>query len=195
MRCLSPEEAEATFSSPKFSVSLEHQWYRSALQLDRAYASRQTRIAAEQPDSLGAVPYFAMRLNRWLPARRSRLLWVDHWETMTFFGAEALVAATWRGLGEARSFKQAPGLYLDPQDWDEEDQTTISSTHAAALGALVGVIALVMMTYSDGWLISEGCADRIEFWEGHFFFHSHDPMQLERGGAIIDSFGCKRWQS
>ncbi len=195
IRCLSPTEVEAAFVKPKFSVSLEQRWYRSALWLDPIHADMQTRIAAKQPDSLSEIPCFVTRLNRWLPTRRARLLWVDHWETLTFCGADSLIAATWRGLGEARPFKEAPGLYLDPQNWDEEIQTAISAPHASALGALVGVIALMMMTYSDGWLIADDGADRVEFWEGNFFFHSDDAAQLERAEAMIDAFGCKRWKA
>jgi hypothetical protein len=195
MRFVSPAEAEAVFTSPKFSVSLEHQWYRSALCLDPACAASQIRVAAEQPESLGDIPNFAGRLNRWLPTGRARMLWVDHWEDMTFCGAASLVEAAWRGLGERRSFRQAPGLHLDPQIWDEQDQTAVSPAHADAIGALVGLIALVMMSYSDGWLISADCPDRIEFWEGRFFFHSSDARQLESANAIIDAFGCKRWKT
>lgn len=122
------------------------------------------------------------------------MLWVDHWETSSFLGAEALVSATWRGLGENRSFREAPGLYLDPQDWNEEDWTNISPQQAEAIGGLIGVVALLMMTYSDGWLIAAECADRVEFWEGHFFFHSDDPEKLKAANSIIDDFKCKRWK-
>ena len=59
---------------------------------------------------------------------------------------------------------------------------------------LAGVIAMLMMTQSDGWLIAAGCADRIEFWEGHFFFHSQDADQLRRAEAIVEALGCKKWK-
>jgi hypothetical protein len=196
MRCLSPAQAEAMFGCHGFSVSLENAWYRSALILEPSYARRQRRIAAEQPSEFGKIAHFIRALNRWLPSNRVRLLWVDHWDTGVYGGSEnAMVAATWRGLGETRSLFEAPGLLLESQNWEEQDQTEIVLPQAEALGVLVGLVTLLMMTESDGWLISADSVDRIEFWEGHFFFHSADSAQLERANAIVDEFGCTRWET
>ena len=194
MRCLSPLEAETIFGRDGFSIDLTNRWYRSALTLAATKARRQVRVAARQPPDIAVTSHFIRSLNRWLPSNRARLLWVDHWETGLFGGAEnSIVSAAWRGLGEARTLHDAPGLYLDEQDWNEQDQTEIRPSQAEALGLLTGVAAIVMMTGSDGWLISAGSADRIEFWEGNFFFHSADATQIERANAIVDAFACDRW--
>ena len=196
MRCLSPSEADGIFGDQGFSISLENRSYRQALVLADAKASRQARIAAELPCDPGRLAYFVRTLNCWLPTNCARMLWIDHWETMLFEGYEnAIVDAAWRGLGEARSLEEAPGLYLDSQDWNEQDQTLISEPQAKARGILSGVVIMLMTTGSDGWLISEGSTDRIEFWEGHFFFHSADQEQLKRADEIVDEFGCVRWKS
>jgi hypothetical protein len=196
MRCLSPDEVEAVFTNPRFTVSLKHAWYRSALLLDRALAAEQVRIAAQQPGNIESIPRFVRALNRWLPTNRARLLWIDHWETGAFGGFEnAVIEAAWRGLGEARSLDAAPGLFLEAQDWDQEDQIEIGAAQAQASGLLDGLVAMLMMTESDGWLISSECADRIEFWEGHFFFHSRDEGQIRRANEIIDEFRCLRWDT
>jgi hypothetical protein len=196
MHCLSPTEVEAMFIDPRFSVSLDHAGYRSALCLDPSHATKQVRIAAEQPSRIRDISSFVRRLNRWLPTNQPRLLWVDHWETGLFGGFEnAVAAATWRGLGEVRSLEQTPGLYFDKQNWDEEDQLAVSPAQAEALGVLVGIVAMLMITMSDGWLISAGCTDRVGFWEGHFFFHSHDQEQVRLANEIVDAFGCVRWKS
>ncbi len=195
MHCLSPPEAEEIFGGQGFSISLKHQGYRQELVLVDAKASQQVRIAARQPSDPGRLPYFVRTLNRWLPTHRARMLWIDHWEGLLFEGHEnAIVDAAWRGLGEARSLEEAPGLYLDSQDWDEQDQTLIPAPHAKARGLLSGMIIIMMATESDGWLISEGSTDRIEFWEGHFFFHSADQEKLRQAREIIDEFRCRRWE-
>lgn len=106
-----------------------------------------------------------------------------------------MVSAAWRGLGEQRSLVEAPGLYLGGQDWDEQDQTQVTAAQAESLGLLVGVVAMMMITGSDGWLISEGGVDRVEFWEGNFFFHSGDAGQIARANEIVDEFRCVRWKS
>jgi hypothetical protein len=156
----------------------------------------QVRVAAEQPRDIHRISDFVRTLNRWLPTNRERLLWVDHWETGLYGGFEnAMAAMTWRGLGEVRSLEAAPGLYLEKQDWNQQDQMAVPPPHAEALGMLVGLVALLMITESDGWLISAGCVDRIEFWEGHFFFHSHDQEQLRRANEIVEEFDCIRWKT
>ncbi|MDB5497169.1 MAG: hypothetical protein JWP28_1200 [Phenylobacterium sp.] len=196
MRCLAPSEAETIFGSQGFSISLENQWYRSALVLARTKARRQARVAAQQLSDIGRTEHFVRTLNRWLPSNRARLLWVDHWQTGLYGGFEnAIVAAAWRGLGEARPLNEAPGLYFDGHHWDEQDQIEILPSHAEALGVLTGVVAMLMITGSDGWLISADSVDRIEFWEGHFFFHSASREQLKRANDIVDEFGCVRWKT
>lgn len=194
MLCLSAVEIEAILSDPKFTVALEDEWYRSALVLDPAVAAQQTRVAAEQPSDIAGVAHFVGTLNRWLPSNKARVLWVDHWERGIYGFGNVIVSAAWRGLGESRPLDKACGLFLESQDWDEQDQVEVSPVHAEALGMLAGLITMLMMTQSDGWLVSEGCADRIEFWEGHFFFHSADAGQIRRANEIVDAFGCVRWK-
>jgi hypothetical protein len=194
MRCLSAVETEAIFSSPKFRVCLDHQWYRSALVLDPAVAYQQTRIAAAQPTDIRGMAHFVGTLNRWLPSNRARLLWVDHWELGVYGFDNVLVGAAWRGLGETRPLGEACGLFLEAQDWDQEDQAEVSPVQAEARGLLAGMVAMLMMTQSDGWLVAEDCADRIEFWEGNFLFYSADAGQIERANEIVETFGCVRWR-
>jgi hypothetical protein len=196
MRFLSPAEAETLLTRPRYSVSLTNSWYRSALLLDPELAGRQTRIAAEQPSDIGTTSRFVMTLNRWLPTDEARLLWVDHWEVGNFGVLEnALAAAAWRGLGEVRPPKEAPGLFFDAQNWGEEDQIEVTLEQAEARGVMVGIVALMMMSESDGWLVAPGCTDRIEFWEGNFFFHSETEEKIRQAEAIISAFGCRRWES
>jgi hypothetical protein len=193
MRCVSPQEAEALFGHLGFSVSLEHAWYRSALILDQARAIGQRRIAAEQPSDFDQIRYLIRDLNKWLPPNRERLLWVDHWEEGIFGFDHAMAATTWRGLGETRTLSEAPGILFDAQNWNEEDQLEIDPVQKHARSLMLGLVSLLMMTDSDGWLISADSLDRIEFWEGNFFFHSKNKTQLKLANNIVDRYGCKRW--
>ncbi len=171
MRCISAAEADSLLSPQGFSVSLEHEWYRSALILDQAHTCTQHRIAAEPPSSFGQISSFVRSLNQWLPPNQKRVFWADRWETGFFGGHEnSLAALAWRGLGDGRTLQEAPGLLFDAEDWSEEDQLQITATHAEASGLIVGLVTLLMMTLSDGWLISTNTTDRVEFWEGNFFF-------------------------
>ncbi|MGH7024711.1 MAG: hypothetical protein ACREEB_14135 [Caulobacteraceae bacterium] len=193
MRCLSPGEVTSLFGTEGFSISFEHAWYRLALRLDHSEASQQTRIAAHQPTELVRVPDFVRRLNRWLPSNQARLLWVDHWNAGAYGFEDAIVAAARVGWGEPRPIEEAPGFYFDRQNWAEEDQVQVLPSQAEAMGALVGLLSILMLTESDGWLISSECPDRIEFWEGNFFFHTKENEQLALGRTIMDEFGCVRW--
>ena len=196
MRCLSPAETEEIVGPLGFKAYARHEWGRNALRLRTPFAERQFRIAVEQPERFFCVGNFIRTINRWLPPDQERLLWVDFWNTGLYGGHEnSLAEWAWRGMGEKRSLLETPGILFDAQAWDQEDQTEIADPHAAALGMLVGLVTLMMMTYSDGWLISPKSIDRIEFWEGNFFFHSDNPSQLARANDIVEEYGCKRWDT
>jgi hypothetical protein len=133
-------------------------------------------------------------LNRWLPSHRHRLLWVDHWD-LHYPNTHGLFVAARAGLGETRSLSETPGHYFAPYPYEEQDQTKISPEHAQELGILIGLMSLLMMNDWDGWLVADGCSDRIEFWEGYFFFHSSEPARLAEAEAIISHFGCPKFWS
>jgi hypothetical protein len=192
MRCLSPTEARPIIGRLGFSISSEPSGHRSALRLDRIRAAGQKRIGARPPPDIGRIPGFIRAVNRWLPSNSQRLLWVDEWERGDYGHEHAVIAAARLGLGEPRSLEEAPGHLFDRRNWAEEDQLSIPAEMARALGLLTGLTSLLMMTGSDGWLISDESTDQIEFWEGNLFFHSRDRTQLGRADAIIDEFGCSR---
>jgi hypothetical protein len=195
MKCLSPAEAEALLSPTGFRVSLKNDWYKRALVLDPPQASLQTRVVAEQPSDFGRIRHFIWALNRWLPIQKPRLFWVDHWaQEQDMITGASMAAVIWRGLGESRPLLETPGLLFDAFAGDLEDQEEIMvSQQTDARGLIVALITTLMMTESDGWLISPGSTDRVEFWEGHVFFHSADKNQQLRGLAIFHDFGCRLW--
>jgi hypothetical protein len=153
--------------------------------LDRGIAARQIRIGGRPTPSVSRLAYFAEALNRWLPTSRARLLWVDHWDSLYEF----FVAAR-RGLGEIRSLSEAPGHYFDPFPYHERDQLKIPPEQARQIGILIGLMSIVMVGGWDGWLVAEGSSDRIEFWEGNFFFHSNDSSRLADAKALMIEFDC-----
>jgi hypothetical protein len=192
MRCLTPADVEGLFAQLGFSVSLENRSYRSALQLDDRLAAAQARVGARPPADVARHLSFAAALNRWLPTKRNRLLWVDHWEYGPYGADDALIVATRAGLEETRSLIEAPGHYFDAHAYEEEDQDAVSREQAHDVALLSGLMSLVMTTKSDAWLIADGCIDRIEFWEGNLFFHSADPSRLALANDLLDQFECSR---
>ncbi len=177
MRCLSKAEA-ATILDP------------------RGYSIRPTapidRLGARPPGDIAVLPDFIRALNRWLSPDGERLLWIDHWEPGAHGFDRAIISAIRAGLGEARPFDEAPGYLFAAQNWAAEDQAEVSAETARNMGELIGLAGLVMMSQSDGWLLSPDSADRIEFWEGNFFFYSQNPDQIIRAYTIVDQFGCSR---
>ena len=192
MRCLTAADVEVLFGPAGFSVSLEHVEYRSALVLKQSLASKQTRLEARPPRYVRQLVCFACALIRWLPTKRCRLLWVDHWEPAICFAEDFLIAAVRKGLGELRPLDAAPGHYFDPHPWDEEDQIEISPEQDKDLAILSGLMLMTMATGSDGWLIADECPDRIEFWEGNLFLHSSDTTQFQAATRLLDDFQCSR---
>jgi hypothetical protein len=170
--------------SAGFTVSLEHRWYRTALTLDAKIAGRQARVGASPPDDLRGLRFFLERVNRWLPSKTARVLWIDHFESAVL-GDDALLLAMRRGFGEQRPLADAPGHYVDPQPWHEQDQLLITPERAGALSLLVGIAAALLITGSDGWLVAPGVADRIEFWEGNIFFYSSDSHRIAEATNLL----------
>jgi hypothetical protein len=187
MRCLSPDDVPALLGPAGFTVNLAQQSYRTALVLDGPISDLQRRVGASPPDDIRGLQRFLEAINVWLPSDRARVLWLDHFETgMT--GDDAFLLALRRGFGEARTLIEAPGHYFEAQPWREQDQQLVTPAHAAALSVLVGVASTLLLTSSDGWLIAEGCADRIEFWEGNIFFHASDKRRLSEAKTLLR--GC-----
>jgi hypothetical protein len=177
MRCLSKAEAAVILDPHGYSIRPE-----GAIE----------RLGARPPPDIGRFPDFIGELNRWLSADGERLLWVDRWEAGPHGFDHAIIGLIRAGLGEARVPDEAPGYLFTAQNWAAEDQLDVSIEMARNRGELVGLTTLVMMTQSYGWLLSPNSADRIEFWEGNFFFYSREPDKIIRAYTIIDHFDCSR---
>lgn len=154
---------------------------------DRLLAAER-RIEA-QPPVCGRAPALAHALNLWLPAGRRRILWIAHVETVAT-AMEPVVAAARRGLGEARPIDDAPGMLFDAVPDGAEDPVMLP-TAADELSLLAGLLVLVMAGGWDAWLLAEGCADRVEFWEGFILAHSTEPKRLHRAESLLRDHGCR----
>ncbi len=184
MRCLSKAEAATILGPRGYSI-------RPPSPIDR--------LGARPPANIAVLPDFIRELNRWLSPDGERLLWIDHWETGPYGYDHAIVRIIRNGLNESRTFveppgwsDEAPGYLFGAQNWAAEDQADVSIEMARNMGELIGLASLVMMTQSDGWLLSPEAPDRIEFWEGNFFFYSQNPDRIIRAYTIVDQFGCSR---
>ena len=191
MRFISPQELLEIFGPTGFTVDASQSWYRMALVLDLKISSHQKKIGGRPTPRLDRMVEFIEALNRWLPSSRRRLLWVDHWSN-SFPSTHALFVMMRTGLGERRPISDAPGLLFEAYPYHERDQVRIPAEQAAETGTLIGLTALLMMNRWDGWLIAEGSSDRIEFWEGNFFFHSAEDNRLEEGEHLMKLFECPR---
>jgi hypothetical protein len=160
--------------------------------LDPKLASRQERLSAGPPAILTVLAPFIQQLNRWLPSERARVLWVDHWEKGNPHNSQALLQAARLSVGETRSFDEAPGYFFDVHPYDNLDVQETSPEHNYELGLLVGILSLFLVEASDGWLLAEGCTDRIEFWEGNVLFHSDDLAKMRKADKLLRAFGCPR---
>jgi hypothetical protein len=191
MRCITPAEVDQLFGKDGFSINSNPEMWRFALILDPKIESRQRRVEGRPTPDVNRLAYFAQELNRWLPPKRHRLLWLSSWDNYWPNAYEVFVAAR-TGLGADKSLLDAPGLYFDAHDYDNQDQVEMPSEQYRDVSQLVGMMCLVMINGWDGWLIAEGCTDRIEFWEGNLFMYSHDRSRLKEGDRLLDGFDCPR---
>jgi hypothetical protein len=56
---------------------------------------------------------------------------------------------------------------------------------------LAGMLILTMTSLWDGWLISEGSPDIVEFWEGNVMFHSPDIQRIADAREIQKFLQCR----
>jgi hypothetical protein len=191
MRCITPAEADYIFGSTGFSVSLDHAWYRRTLVLKEEETRGQSRIGGRPTVDPTQLAFFASEVNSWLPSDRCRLLWVDHWNS-DYPSVDQMVVAARLGLGESRSLSEAPGHLFDPFPYHERDQTEMSAGHAKEISILVGLMSFLMIGGWDGWLVTNGSANRVEFWEGNIFFYTKDSSELSSAERLLTQFGCSR---
>lgn len=189
MQCLTQKELLDLYGPTGFSVVSNHAWHRNTLTLESKMAAQQKRIGGRPAVYVDQLAQFAEALNRWHPTNRQRLLWVDHWAD-DFPSTHALFLAPRAGLGETRSLSDAPGHRFDSFPYGERDQLKISPEQGRQTGLLIGLTSLMMMNGWDGWLLADGSADRIEFWEGNLFFHSVDKARLVEAELLTDEFNC-----
>lgn len=155
---------------------------------DRLLAAER-RIEA-QPPVCGRAPALAHALNLWLPAGRRRILWIAHVETVAT-AMEPVAAAARRGLGEARPIGDVPGMLFDAVPDGADDPVMLPAAAADALSLLAGLLVRVMAGEWDAWLLAEGSADRVEFWEGFILPRSAGPKRLHQAESLLSGHGCR----
>lgn len=140
------------------------------------------QCVAAQPPNGAVAPYFAQALTRWMPTGRRLILAITRVETGTAT-VEPLVLAARRGLGEARAIAEAPAMLFEA--------AAERGKMLADAPLLAGFLLLVMAGEWDGWLLAEGAADRIEFWQGHVMFYSGERARLKRARRLVLEYECR----
>lgn len=191
MKFLTSQDALDMLGRESFGVVANTELARNALVLAPAIAATQRRIGGRPPPKVRQLPYFAEAMNRWHSSDTARVLWVDHC-TNDFPSMHEAFVSMRAGLGENRSLSAAPGLYFGPHAYHERDQTLISPEQARTTGLLIGLMSIIMIEGWDGWLVTQGSTDRIEFWEGNIFFYSSDNSRLSLASSLLQDFDCER---
>ena len=193
MRCIKPDEVADLFGRDGISINSNPSLARFGLSVRQDIWSRLKRVEARPAPDAGRLMSFAASLNRWLPAKRERLLWFSDWGAPTpDQDAHALVSAARTGLGEPRSLLEAPGHLFEAHDYDNQDQLEMPADQRRDVGLLASLTSLMMLSEWDGWLIARACTDLVEFWEGNVLLYSADPMRLREAETLLASFGCPR---
>lgn len=191
MRFLTPRDVVDLLSQNGFTAMSRPEVQRTPLVLDKEIASGQRRVGGRPPSVLSQLSDFVDGMVRWYPSPSPRVLWLDSWN-WDFPSSYDLFVSARKGLGEIRSLFDVPGHYFNSYPYDERDQTKIPPDQAHETGLLIGFTSLLMINGWDGWLVAPGTSDRIEFWEGNFFFYSADTARLRAAESLMDAFGCPR---
>jgi len=191
MRCVTAKEVADLFGSIGFKVTTNTDLRRMALELNREFAGTQRRIGGPPTPETIRLPQFSAAINRWLPSNEVRLLWTSHCSAEYPSTYDLFVAAR-LGLGDSRTWFEAPGHLFDSFPYGELDQLLISSAQARQTGILIGLMSFFMTNGWDGWLIAGDTHDRIEFWEGNILFYSETMARLDAAKSLMVEFNCSQ---
>jgi hypothetical protein len=189
MRFLTKEEVVDLLGKAGFSVMPNPHLDRIALVLEESVASRQNRVGGRPPPIISRLPHFVEALNRWLPLKMRRVLWVADWSSDVPSAYELFVAAR-SGLGEHRPLCEGPGICFDPPLYEGRDQVEMPPEQARETGLFIGLVSLIMINGWDGWFVADRSSDRVEFWEGNMFFYSSEAPRLAEAKSLMDQFDC-----
>lgn len=138
---------------------------------------------------LSLVPSFIVDVNRWLPNRHPRLLYICHFEEGFPSPIDAL--RTLHGDSGRAADGDPPRGYLFPMlDYDLADQAAIETELYRETSLLVGLVGLILL---GGWDAILFCPDReewIEFWEGNILFYSVSDGRLQQAELLLQNYGC-----
>jgi hypothetical protein len=191
MKFLTPDQTLEIFKDSGFMVSTEEAWYRIELGLSHEIAKGQKSVSYSSPPSSINSVAFAQALNTWFGLNTSRLLWVSHWSS-DFPSLGNIFLLTRQALGENRSLSEVPGHLFPPLRYGDEDISALPANESQEISLLSSMVALVILSDWDGWLVSQGSTNRIEFLEGNILFHSNDSKMLRKAEEIMDTYRCKR---
>ena len=178
MRCFTEREFPEAFSGTRFTLSEQ-----GRLLTDEAIGSAQTRIARGGLREGRALAWFCRNAIRWLPEGSRRAIFItDAWSGPG--DALPALAAIRLGLGEERPLKETPILVTDAHSWTW-DQLEATPSQVRDEGLLVGILCLILSCGWNAWLLADGCADAIEFWEGNILFYSDRRSQLSKAKALL----------
>jgi hypothetical protein len=190
MKFLTDKDVVQRFSDLILRVDRTGEWYGRQLIFNSELTEGQFRVGCGSPNKMSLLA-FSHQLLTWFSSKDARLLWVSHVEDnfpsyLNVFNAARL------GLGATSSIFESPGHLFEPAPYEEFDSNNLTSHECNAVALACGIISIIQEAGWDGWLISEGCYDRVEFWEGNVFFYSAVENKIKDAMALMERFQCPK---
>ena len=151
-------------------------------------AGNALRLVAGPPSSKQSLSYVAQALIRWLPPHTGRLLILADWWDDIYNPAGAL-ALMREPLGERRTWRDAPAMYVEPQawSWDQLDPTPPEQMDSQVLGL---VLMSIMDRSWDAWMLTESAEALVNMLEGNVVFYSRSERRLDDGRLMMKEAGA-----
>lgn len=136
------------------------------------------------PDIQACGVGFYLDACKWLGADSLHVMWIEYLET-SFTGLteilEVMKVATGYGADISTLCAIAIKWSVRAQDDPEKDEILFA-----------WAFALMCVSGSNGWVLSQSGEDRIAFWEGNLFFHSASANKLAEASKLIDVYSVSR---
>lgn len=154
------------------------------LSFSHSTIANEKSVAFQTPQIAKTLLPLCLIISSWLPAGKDRILWISSTSGIIPSSYQLLTAAR-NGWGEEKSIFEVPGMRFKNANFKIGDIFEADEAGFPILSVLASTMQIMIQDNWDGWLMSSGCTERIEFWEDYFIYYSSSSSKIEEAIRLM----------